>query len=117
MLGMNSSVVVLSLHARAAMEQRQKVFKDSWETIFIGYSVAVNFHTCEIKINSWTTRAKKMRGSMPPKYEVPEVLKALEKTRLESKLPIYDDGRMIVEESHLALKDDMTFSTRKYQAP
>ena len=89
----------------------------SWDTLFIGYSVAVNFHTCEIKINSWTTRAKRMRGSMPPKYEVLEVLKTLEKAELESKLPIYDDGRMIVEESHLALKDDMRFSTRKNQAP
>ena len=58
-----------------------------------------------------------MRGSKPPKYEVREVLKTLEKAGLESKLPIYDDGRMIVEESHLALKDEMKFSARKYLAP
>ena len=63
-----------------------------------------------------TTQAKKMRGSMPPKYEVLEVLKTLEKAVLESKLPIYDDGRMIVEERHLALKDEMKFGTRKYRA-
>ena len=58
-----------------------------------------------------------MRGSMPPKYEVREVLKTLEKAGLESKLPIYDDGRMIVKEGHLALKDEKKFGTRKYRAP
>ena len=55
-----------------------------------------------------------MRGSMAPKFEV---LKTLEKAGLESKLPIYDDGRMIVEEGHLALKDEMKFGTRKYRKP
>ena len=45
------------------------------------------------------------------------MLKTLEKAGLESKLPIYDDGRMIVEEDHLALKDEMKFRTRKYRAP
>ena len=54
---------------------------------------------------------------MPPKYEVREVLKTLEKVGLESKLPIYDDGRVIMEEGQLALKDEMKFSTRKYLAP
>ena len=63
------------------------------------------------------TQEKKMRGSMPPKFEVREVLKTLEKAGLESKLPVYDDGRMIVEEGHLALKDEMKFGTRKYRAP
>ena len=58
-----------------------------------------------------------MRGSMPPKYESREVLKTFEKAGLESKLPIYDDGRMMVEEDHLALKDEMKFGTRKYRAP
>ena len=58
-----------------------------------------------------------MRGSMPPKYEVREVLRTLEKTGLESKLPIYEDGRMIVEEGHLALTDELKFSTRKYRVP
>ena len=40
----------------------------------------------------------------------------LEKAGSENKLPIYDDGRMIVEEGHLALNDDMKFSTRKHLA-
>ena len=44
---------------------------------------------------------------MPPKYDVWEVLQTLEKAGLESKLPIYDDGKMTVEEGHLALKDEM----------
>ena len=108
-LGMNSPMIVPSLHARATVEQQQKTLTDSWNPLFI--------HTCETKINSWTTQAKKMLGSMPPKYEVREVLKTLEKAGLESKLPIYNDGRMIVEVGRLALKDEMKFSTRKYLAP
>ena len=110
-------MVIPSLHARATVEQQQKKFTESWDPLFIGYSAAVYFHTCETRINSWTTQAKKMRGSMPPKYEVREVLKTPEKAGRESKLPVYDDGRMIVEEGHLALKDEMKFSTRKYRAP
>ena len=35
------------------------------------------------------------------------MLKTLEKAGLENKLPIYVDGRMIVEEGHLALKDEI----------
>ena len=58
-----------------------------------------------------------MRGSMPPKFEVREVLKTLEKAGLESKLSVYGDGKMIVEEGHLALNDEMKFSTIKYLAP
>ena len=54
---------------------------------------------------------------MSPKYESREVLKTFEKAGLESKLPIFDDGRMMVEEGHLALKDEMKFGTRKYRAP
>ena len=97
-LVMNSPMVVPYLHTRATVEQQQKLFTDSWDPLFIGYSAAVYFHSCETTINSWSTQAKKMRGSMPPKYEVREVLrtKTLEKARLESQLPIYDDGRMIV---------------------
>ena len=30
---------------------------------------------------------------------------------------VWDDGRMIVEEGHIALKDEMKFATRKYRAP
>ena len=45
------------------------------------------------------------------------MLKTLEKAGLETKLPIYDDGRMTVEEGHLALKDEIKFSTRNYLEP
>ena len=57
-----------------------------------------------------------MRGSMPPKFEVREVIKVLEKAGFESKEPIHVSGRMIVEEGHLALKDEMRFSTRRHLA-
>ena len=115
-LGMNNPMVNPSLHARATVEQQQNEFTENWNPLLIGYSAAMYFHTCETRINSWTTQAKKMRGSMPPKYEVREVLKTIEKAGFESKLPIYDDGRMIVEEGHLALKDELKFGTRKYWA-
>ena len=85
--------------------------------LFIGYSAAVYFHTCDIMINSWTTQAKKMRGSMPPKFEVRDILRTLDQAELENLLPVWDDERMIVEEGHIALKDDMKFATRKYRAP
>ena len=32
-------------------------------------------------------------------------------------LPVWDDGRMIVNQGHIALKDDMKFATREYRAP
>ena len=54
---------------------------------------------------------------MPPKFEVREVLRTLEEAGLENKLPIYGDGRMIVEVVHMALMDDMKFAKRKYRAP
>ena len=117
-LGMNSSLVVPSLFARAATEEQQKEFIDGWDSLFIGYSAAIYFHTSDAKINSWTTQAKKMRGSMPPKFEVRDALRLLERAGLENKLPVWDDGRMIVNEGHIALKaDDMLFATRKYRAP
>ena len=116
-LGMNSSLVVPSLFARAAAERQQREFTDGWDPLFIGYTAAVYFHTCDIKINSWTTQAKKMRGSMPPKFEVQEILRTLVRAGLENKLPVWDDCRMIVEEGHIALKDEMKFATRKYRAP
>ena len=47
---------------------------------------------------------------MPPKFEVRDVLRTLEEAGLENKLPIYDDGRMIVEEGHMALKEDRLFA-------
>ena len=117
-LGMNSPLVVPSLFARAATEEQQKEFIDGWDSLFIGYSAAIYFHTSDTKINSWTTQAKKMRGSMPPKFEVRDALRTLERAGLENKLPVWDDGRMIVNEGHIALKaDDMLFATRKYRAP
>ena len=116
-LGMNSSLVVPPLFARATVEKQQKEFTDGWDPLFIGYTAAVNFHTCDIKINSWTTQAKKIRGSMPPKFEVRDILRTLDQANLENMLPVWDDGRMIVEEGHIALKDEMKFATRKYRAP
>ena len=54
---------------------------------------------------------------MPPKFEVREILRTLDQASLESASPIWDDGRMFVEEGHIALKDEMKFATRKYRAP
>ena len=116
-LGMNSPLVKPSLFARATVEKQQVEFTDGWDPLFIGYTAAVYFHTCDIKINSWTTQAKKMRGSMPPKFEVREILRTLDGASLESGSPIWDDGRMIMEEGRFALKDEMKFATRKYRAP
>ena len=116
-LGMNSPLVVPSIMAKMTTEEMQKYFTDGWDPLFIGYTAAVYFHTSEAKINSWTTQAKKMRGSQPPGYEVRKVLRALEQERLENMLPIWDDGRMIMMEGHVALVDDMKFATRKYRAP
>ena len=83
-LGMNSSLVVPSLFARAAAERQQREFTDGRDPLFIGYTAAVFFHNCEIKINSWTSEAKKMRGSMPPKFEVREILRTLDWAGLEN---------------------------------
>ena len=117
-LGMNSSLVVPSPYARTTTEERQKEFTDGWDPLFIGYTAAIYFYTSDVKINSWTTQAKKMRGSMPPKFEVRNALRVLERASLENQLPAWDDGRMIVEEGHIALKaDEMLFATRRYRAP
>ena len=86
------------------MKKQQKEFTNDWDPLLIGYSAAVYFRLFNIKINSWTTQAKKMRGSMPPKFEVGDILRTHEKDELEKKLPIWDDGRMIVEEGHISLK-------------
>ena len=116
-LGMNSPLMVPSLYARAMVEKQQREFTDGWDPLFIGYTVAIYFHTCDIKINSWTFQAKKMRVSMLPKFEVRDILRTLDQANLENMLPVWDDGRMIVEEGHIALKDEMKFATRKYRAP
>ena len=54
---------------------------------------------------------------MPPKFEVRDILRTLDQVDLENMLPVWDDGRMIVEEGHIALKDEMKFVMRKYRAP
>ena len=82
--------MTLGMNARAAVEKQQKEFTDGWDPLFIGYSAAVYFHTCDIKINSWTTQAKKMRGPMPPKFEVRDILRTLDQAELENLLPIWD---------------------------
>ena len=115
--GMNSPLVVPSIFARMTTEEMQKDFTDGWDPLFIGYTTAVYFHTSEAKINSWTTQAKKMKGSLPPGYEVRKVLRALEQEGLENMLPVWDDGKMIMKEGHIALADDMKFATRRYRAP
>ena len=51
------------------------------------------------------------------KFEVREILRKLDRAGLQNMLPVWDDGRMIVEEGHNALKDEMKFATRKYRAP
>ena len=51
-----------------------------------------------------------------PNLEVREVLRALDRAGLENMLPVWDEGRMIVEEGHVALKEEMKFATRKYRA-
>ena len=117
-LGMNSLLVVPSLDARVAVEKEQREFTEGWDPVFIGYTAAVYFHTCDIKLNSWNTQAKKMRGSMPPKFEVRDIiLRTLDQADLDNMLPVWDDGRMIVEEGHIVLKDEMKFATRRYRAP
>ena len=116
-LGMISPLMVPSLYARAMVEKQQQEFTDGWDPLFIGYTAAVYLHTCDIKINSWTTQAKKMRGSMPPKFEVRDILRTLNQANLENMLPVWDDGRMIVTDGHIALKYEMKFATRKYRAP
>ena len=116
-LGMNSHLVVPSIFARTTTEELQKNFTDGWDPLFIGYTAAVYFHTSEAKINSWTTQAKKMRGSLPPGFEVRKVLRTLEQERFENMLLVWDDGRMIVNQGHIALIDDMKFATREYRAP
>ena len=115
-LGMNNPLVVPSLHARAMVKKQQKWFTNAWDPLFIGYSAAVYFHTCDVKINSWTTQADDERLNAP-NLEVRDILRTLEGAELENKLPIWDDGRMIVEEGYIALKDEMKFATRKYRAP
>ena len=86
-LGMSSPLVVPSLDARAAVKKQQREFTDGWDHVFVGYTAAVYFHTCDIKINSWTTQAKK-GGSTPPKFEVRDILRTLDQADLWNMLPV-----------------------------
>ena len=97
-LGMNSPLLVPSLYARAMVEKQQKEFTDGWDPLFIGYTAAVYFHTCDIKINSWTTQAKRMRASFPRKFEVWDILRTLDQAR--HMLPVWNDGRMMWRRGH-----------------
>ena len=81
-LGVNSYLVDPSLFARAAAERQQREFTDGWDPLFIGYTAAVYFRTCDIKLNFWTTQAKKMRCSLPPKVEVREILRKIDRAGL-----------------------------------
>ena len=54
---------------------------------------------------------------MPPKFEVRDILRTLDQLDLENMLPVWDDGRLIVENGHIFLKDEIKFGTRKYRAP
>ena len=57
-----------------------------------------------------------MRESMPTRFDVRDVNKVLEKAGFEKKDPVYDDGRIIVEEGHLGLKVESICSTMKHLA-
>ena len=116
-LRMNNPMLVPSVQAREVVEQQQGVFRQSWDPLFVGYSAAAYFHSSEIKLNSWTTEAKKMRCSMPRRCDVPEVNKVLERAGFENQNPIYDECRLIVEEGYLGLMTESTCSTRKHLAP
>ena len=54
---------------------------------------------------------------MPPKFEFQDILRTLDQANLENMFPLWDEGRMIIEEGHMAVKDEMKFATRKYRAP
>ena len=68
------------------------MFTQGWDTLFVGYSAAAYFYSIEIKINSWTTEAKKMRGSMHPRCDVRELDRVLERAVFGNKDTIYDDA-------------------------
>ena len=77
-------------------------FTDGWDPLFIGFMD-------ESSQEDERLNASKTRGA--------GILRTLDRASLESGSPIWDDGRMIVEEGHIALKDEMKFATRKYRAP
>ena len=85
--------------------------------MFIGYSAAAFFDSSEIKINSWTHAARKIRGPMSPTMHPRDVICVLEKAAFENKYPVCNDGRVIIEEEHLGRKAELRCSTRNYLAP
>ena len=87
---MNNPMLVPSV--QEVVEQPQRVFTQGWDPLFVEYSAAAYLYSKEIKINSWTTEAKKMRGSMPPMCDVRQVSKVLERAGFENKDPVCDDG-------------------------
>ena len=54
---------------------------------------------------------------MPPRCEVREVSRVFERSGFENRDVVYDNGRMIVEEGHLDLKDEIKISARRHLAP
>ena len=54
---------------------------------------------------------------MTPRCYLREVNKVLEREGFENKDPVYDDGRIIVEEGQLGLKTESRCSTKKHLAP
>ena len=116
-LGMNSPLVVPFLHIRATVEKQQKEFTDPRDPLFFWkLSRTVFPHVRHQDKLMDDTGKKRLEAQCPRKFEVRDILRTLEQAELENKLPIWDDGRMIVEEGHNALKDEMS-ATRKYRAP
>ena len=54
---------------------------------------------------------------MPPRCDVRGVKIVLKKFGFENKDPVYDDGRIAVEEGYLELKVEPRCGTRKHLAP
>ena len=94
-----------------------KVVQHGCDILFIGYSAAAFFDSSEIKINSWTHAARKIRGPMSPTMHPRDVICVLEKAAFENKYPVCNDGRVIIEEEHLGRKAELRCSTRNYLAP
>ena len=82
-MGMSKPMLMPSVQSREVVEQQQKLFMQGCDTLFVGYTAAAHFHSSEVKINCWTTVAKKIRGSMPPRCHVLEVSKVLQRSLFE----------------------------------
>ena len=100
-LRMNNLMLVPSVQVRKVGERQQRVFKQGWDPLFFGYFAY--FHSSEIKINSWMNEAKKIRGLMPPRYDVHEVNKVLERAGFENKDLVIDVCQIKVEDGQLEL--------------